>query len=104
MVPTQKDIEFVKFLFESTKAGKLQWQPTAKQNEFTATLQGKYRAFTSSIGSYPDLELLDDSDQTLLKLSTIEIEEVGQLYEFVRRKALNVDSVLDDLMRGERKG
>jgi hypothetical protein len=102
-MPTQKDIEFVKFLFESTKQGNVQWQPTAREGEFTATLQGKYRVFARPHGVFPQVELWDDADQTLLGLTSMDVGEIGDLYEFVRRKALNVDSVLDKLMRGERK-
>lgn len=102
-MPTEKDIEFVKFLFESTKQGKVQWEPTARQNEFTTSLQGKYRVFTNNPTGYPMIELWDDADQTLLNLNSIEVGVVAELYEFVRRKALNVDAVLDNLMRGERK-
>jgi len=102
-MPTDKDIEFVRFLLDSTKTGKMQWEPTAEQNVFTTSLQGKYHAFVMNQGNYPSLRLLDDSDQLLLDVFSGEAEQVSELYEFVRRKALNVDSVLDNLMRGERK-
>ena len=48
------------------------------------------------------MRLLRHFDQTLLSLHSMDVEQVGELYEFVRRTALNVDSVLDNLMRGER--
>jgi hypothetical protein len=66
-MPTEKDIEFVKFLFESTKKGSMQWQPTAEQNVFTTSLQGRYRVFVSAPGAYPKLELLKDRDGRVIR-------------------------------------
>ncbi len=103
-MPTEKDVEFVKFLLDVTHKGKAQWEPTARQNQFTTSLQGKYTVLATNEPGYATLQLVDESGQTLLDLHSIELDQVGELYEFVRRKALNVDSVLDNLMRGERKG
>jgi hypothetical protein len=100
-MPTDKDQEFVKFLLESTHSGKIQWQPTAEQNEFTTTLQLKYTVSISTRDSFRELLLADDAGQQLVAVNSINIEQLEELYELVRRQALNVDSVLDSLMRGE---
>jgi len=100
-MPTDKDQEFVKFLLDSTRLGKIQWQPTAEQNEFTTTLQLKYTVSISTKVSFRDLVLTDDAGQQLVAVNSTDIEQVEELYELVRRQALNVDSVLDSLMRGE---
>lgn len=102
-MPTDKDREFVKFLLASTLSGKMQWEPTAQQNQFTTTLQLKYKVFITSNGSFSLLLLTDDAAQQLVMISSLDMAEVEQLFEFVRRAALNVDSVLDDLMRGGQK-
>jgi hypothetical protein len=46
------------------------------------------------------LFLKDEADQELLSLSDVDINEVEDLYEFVRRKSLNVDAVLGEIIKG----
>jgi|SRR5882672_3828710 len=102
-VPTEKDQEFVRFLLDSTRNGKMQWEPTAEPNQFTTTLQAKYTVLMARVHSTSELILKDDADQELVKVNSIYVEEVEELYEFVRRQALNVDAVLDNLMGGQQK-
>ena len=97
---TEKDREFVLFLLESTKGGKIQWEPTAEQNQFTTSLKGRYSAFIYKGPTLSNLFLKDDAGQELLSVSELDISEVENLYEFVRRKTLNVDAVLNEIIRG----
>jgi hypothetical protein len=100
---TEKDIEFVKFLLDSTLKGKIQWQPIAEEGQFTATLQQKYTAYiTKRTDGLFMLVLADSAGQEFISVHHIEIPQVAALYEYVRRQALNVDSVLDGIM-GKKK-
>jgi len=101
-MPTEKDIEFVQFLLDSTQKEKIQWQPSAKEGQFTTTLQQRYAVFmTKTTTDLITLELTDDpSGQELLSVRNLSIPQVEDLYEFVRRQALKVDSVLDQIMQG----
>ncbi len=96
---TEKDIQFVQFLLDSAQKGKLQWQPSAEQGQFTTTLQQKYTVYITKGSGVVTLVLVDNAGQELVSVNQYDIPPVDELYEFVRRQALDVDSVLDQIMR-----
>jgi hypothetical protein len=102
-MPTEKDNQFVQYLFDRTESGTVDWAPTAQDEQFVTTLQGRYEVIVTNIGSYVTLVLRDDASQILMRVNSMENSMVEQLHEFVRRQALNVDSVLDNLMREKPK-
>lgn len=96
---TEKDMQFVQFLLDSSQNGKLQWQPSAEQDQFTTTLQQKYTITITKSFAVVTLVLADNTGQELLSVNHMQLPQVDELYEFVRRQALDVDSVLDQIMR-----
>src|SRR5579862_912189 len=99
-MPTDKDIQFVQFLLDSTRSGKIQWQPSAEQDQFTTTLKQKYTAYVTKRGIAVTLLLTDSAGQELVAVDSLTYPPVEGLFEFVRREALDVDSVLDQIMQG----
>jgi len=99
---TDKDLELLKFLTNETQMGKFKWQPTAIENQFTASLRGKYSVVMNKTQSgLVSLKLIDTNDQELVALTMLDSELVEQLYEFVRRKALDVDKVIDEIIKDQ---
>jgi hypothetical protein len=96
---TEKDIALVQFILDSTKNGKIQWESTALDYEFTTTFKGKYKAMLErGPSNHCHLSLYNEADEYLLSVSDSEFYPVADLYEMVRRKALNVDSVIDEIL------
>jgi hypothetical protein len=98
---TQKDLDLLRFLADATTKGKMTWQPTAQENAFTASLKGKYNVVMSKPNTLSYLKLMDVYDQELVEITSLDTDEVEQLYEYVRRKALDVDRVIDDILKNE---
>ena len=103
----QKDLKFVEFILEETEAGKIEWENTADEDKFVASLRGKYkvtvdREFEEDGEIYHFwLTLLDDSDRELLKIYDSASPLVTTLFYLAQRKSLNVDAVLDEIMSGD---
>lgn len=103
---TEKDRNFVDFLVEATRSGKLKWEATADVNEFAAGVKGKYKAIvaqrtrSSGFETYVDeqLTLRNVDDRELIDINSNEYRSVRDLYELARRNALNVDAALDEIM------
>jgi hypothetical protein len=108
---TEKDIAFAVYLLKLSREGKLKWEATARANEFTASLMGKYNVLVTREGSFgqvryehdPDysLRLIDNGEQELLRLTENEYADLVQLFELARRASLKVDAVIDEILRGE---
>lgn len=101
---TEKDHQFVAFIRNETGNGKVNWEPTAKANEFTASFRGKYNVtINQEEGNYQltyALELKDENDRVMLRLESWEVETLRLLYQEAQRKSLNVDAAIDDIMGG----
>jgi hypothetical protein len=102
MALTQKDHNFIRFLFEGTQTGKIKWEPTALAGEYTASFKGNYSVIVSQ---YEDVEridwhlrLLDSFDRELLRIDYGDNSLVKDLYEQAVRAALDVDKALDEIM------
>jgi hypothetical protein len=106
---SEKDRNFVDFLMELTRAGKLKWEATAASNEFAAGVKGKYKVVvneetvSSGFTNYDvqRLNLRNVDDQELMDVRSSEYVLVRDLYQLARRNALNVDAALDEIMRDD---
>ena len=96
---SSKDILLVKFLAEETEAGRMKWEFTANEDQFVTAVKGKYKLMVMKLGNY-FLRMLDKDDKVLLSISSNEYAPVEELFESVRRVALNVDEAIDDILGG----
>jgi hypothetical protein len=97
---TPKDVELINFVLAESKNGHLKWQTTAEQGQFTASLRGKYSILLSKLG-YARLTLFDSNAQELTEITGLDSGLIEELYEFVRRKTLDVDRAIDEILRPE---
>lgn len=104
-MPTEKDVQFLTFVFDNTSNGKLHWEATADPTKFVVSFKGKYKVTVDRAdddqGNYNYwLTLFDESDRELLLLSSPR-SSIKELYELAKRTSLNTDSVLDEIMRSD---
>jgi hypothetical protein len=105
---TEKDLQFLEYIFRNTESGTLKWESTADDNTFTVSLKGKYKV-TIARGrddedeSFYCLTLFDEADRELLTAYHSESRFVYQLFTLAKRNSLNVDSTLDEIMSDESK-
>ena len=102
---TTRDREFIKFLLSETQQGKIKWEPTATDDQFTASFKGKYKIFVDKFipedsNPYYVMKLVDVRDQELLSMTDSDMPgvEVRWLFEHARRRSLNVDTAIDEIM------
>jgi hypothetical protein len=104
---TEKDLAFVKFLAQQTKSDKVSWEPTAEDQQFTASFKGKYNVIVDksrrNLEDFYWLELQDANGNELLVINSDETNEIQGLFDTVQRKALNVDKALEEIMGAEIK-
>jgi hypothetical protein len=90
-------------LLDATKQGKIDWRPTAKTDEFTASFGGKWtllcRQFATGSQIVERLSLQNAAGEELLSIRDSDISNVTRLYEMARRYALKVDEAIADLMK-----
>jgi hypothetical protein len=104
---TEKDLKFVEFVLEQTKAGKIHWEVTADENKFVVSFKGKYKVTVDRYYDDDDdvyrfwMTLFDDSDRELLKIYAGDSPLVSQLFFLAKRNALNIDTALDEIMGDE---
>jgi hypothetical protein len=104
---TEKDRNFVEFLLEQSRAGRVSWEATAAPNEFAAAVRGQYKVVADqqdvsegfNANVVERLVLRNIDDQVLIEITSREWAAVRDLYEVARRNALNVDAALDDIMQ-----
>jgi hypothetical protein len=95
---TEKEIKLVEQLLDKTKKGILAWEPTAEEDEFFSTLEGKV-SFTVREGQTRKfLNMRDEYDRVLLTVNSSDVYEVIDLYAEARRQALKVDESLDGVL------
>jgi hypothetical protein len=97
---TSKDAEFIQYLMRETEAGKIRWEPTAQTSEFASSLKGKYKIVLKRAGSSEYMSLRDANDQLLLSVGSEDYGPVSDLFGLARRVALDVDSAIDEILRG----
>ena len=84
-------------LFQLSREGKIAWKPTVNPTTFSAVL-GDSSALISKDGTTINLKLLDSSGDDLDHLSLWGDSRMEQLYESARRRALNIDARLDNVL------
>src|SRR5437879_909899 len=102
-MPNEKDIAFINFLLESTQQGTLKWEPTAMDGEYAAGLKGKYtvtveRDRDDERDIFYKMTLRNAEDGREILTITAYRGDLQTLYERAQRLALNVDSVIDEIM------
>ena len=103
-----KAVEFFEGVLAKTTAGRIRWEPTAKESEFIAAIGGK---FTIAISRYWNddfpfprhaLILKDQDGRELTRQASadggIDEEAIRELYETARRQALHVDEKIDSIL------
>jgi hypothetical protein len=98
--------ELFQQVLHKTKAGRIQWTPTANEFEFLTVLPGGFSLRVSKtydeIGEDEQLAVVLRSEDGELLRSTptddVGWEGFAELYEFARRKALGVDAKVDKLL------
>jgi hypothetical protein len=95
---TPKDMELAKFVFAESRNGHLKWQTTAEQGQFAASLRGKYSVLLTK-RTYARLTLFDSNAQELTEITGVDSDLIEELYEFVRRRTLDVDRAIDEILR-----
>jgi|SRR5580658_10386686 hypothetical protein len=98
---TPKDKALLSFLGKETANGNLKWRATAQDNQFTVSLRGKYNVMLLKQGPLVALYLFDVNDRELLQVNQLDDRAVEEIYEYVRRKALDVDGAIDEILKGE---
>lgn len=96
-------IEAVPKLIETTSQGKLEWESLGT-NSFVASIGKVLVSVTYSSNNYA-ISLLDEGGATLehkvySSVSGSSFQSMKQLYDLARRRALNIDSALAELMKG----
>lgn len=99
----EKDGKFLDFLLSSTNAGKVAWQPTAADNQFTASFRGKYNVLVGLSQNDPWLRMSNEQEQVMLFIRDYDdqLSRVGQIFEAARRIALSVDTAIDEIIQEE---
>jgi hypothetical protein len=97
----EKDAKLLDFLLTSTEAGKVPWQPTAADNQFTASFRGKYNVLVGTGSNGPWLRMANEQDQVMLYILNNEdpMDRIERIFESARRIALNVDTAIDEIIQ-----
>ncbi len=116
-----KKIELVRELIRATEEGRVVWQPTARLDEFTTSLQGRFSILVwKEENGACYLRMMDEDDRELLRMS--EQDQVfwrpepaspeallgklpptyllPRLFDLARRGGLRVDQTLDQIIQG----
>jgi hypothetical protein len=101
-MPTEKDMQFLQFVYDNTRLGKLNWEGTADPTKFVVSLKGKYKVTVDrgddERGGYKYwMTLFDESERELVNISVPQTL-VGELYNLAHRNSLNIDATLDEIM------
>jgi hypothetical protein len=106
MAENPKFLELLERVQRSTLKGSLRWEPALSKEAYSADLGKAVLTLGYSIGYGPRTyyAMLEDQSGTPLERlweseEDSHFEFLGDLYELARRKALNVDALLDDLIK-----
>jgi hypothetical protein len=108
-----KALKLFQEVLTKTKAGRIKWEPTANEAQYSSILPSGHALLVSMShrettwgDPLPDVFVLmlrsRGLDQELLRV-TSDVDGVGQeglneLYEFARRRALQVDATVDQVL------
>jgi hypothetical protein len=100
---TEKDNQFVQYLLDATDTGKIKWEPAAEPDRFVSSFKGKYSIMVDKSEPRDEapfyyIKLTDEADQELLTVDAEENPRVKALFYLARRRSLNVDSAIDEIM------
>jgi hypothetical protein len=100
---TEKDSRFLDYLLNATDEGKIRWQPTAADDQFTASLKGKYNVVTGTGRGGRWLRMSNDREQVMLFISNDDdpASRIEAIFDAARRDALDVDTAIDEIIQDE---
>lgn len=114
---TEKDIDLINFLLAETEKGNIRWEATARLEQFTTSLKGKYNVTidrriagtfgtpTASPNDSPySLRLTDAEDREFLALTEDDYARIKDLFDLARRRSLNVDAAIDEILGSSSSG
>ncbi len=90
--------ELVQRIITATEEGRIDWQPTAKPQEFTANFGGKWTLVIFDWGPGSRLDMVDSEGELLIRVVSEENLRVPELHEMARRHALKIDEAVVDLL------
>ena len=98
-----KDSQFLTYLSTATDAGRIPWQPTAADDQFTASLRGKYNVVVGTSREGAWLRMSNEQDQVMLFITNMDdpTDRVERILNAARRIALNVDTAIDEIIQEE---
>ena len=104
---TDKDSKFISALISATEQGRVKWELTAVEDEYTTSFRGKFSVLTKKAA--PDwygVRVLDPGEREMLEyhgqpndLSYDDWTALRNLFDLARRNALAVDEAIDDFIK-----
>jgi hypothetical protein len=110
-MPQISDQEFVNKVLVATLNDKIDWQPTAQADRFSASFGGKWTVLVTATfdryGPPPaaqpfydyDLTLRDSAGEQILRIDSEHNDRISELHELARRRALKVNEAIEDFMK-----
>jgi hypothetical protein len=104
-MPRITNNELVNRIIAATDEDRIDWQPTAKPREFSASFGGKWTLVISQGGVdnrgqlVSTLNVRDSEGERIVGIDSEEDERIHGLHEMARRHALKIDDALADLLK-----
>ena len=109
---TDKDREFVSKLVEGTKNGRVKWEPTAIENQFTVSFRGKFNVLVQRIEpSTFAFAMRDPNDREMFQTTidrdelsqrdyqvTLDYQSLSDLFFTAQRVAFSTDEAIDEIL------
>jgi len=104
MNASPQDIRLIDKLIEGTGAGKIDWQATAVDSQYTASFKGKWSVLVTEYNpggaeTWWSVTIQDSDEREMLRMTEEDYLPVRKLYEAARRSALNVDEAIKDILK-----
>jgi len=98
-MPRITNYELISRIYSATDQDRIDWQATARPQEFTASFGGKWTLVlsTSSLNIVV-LDVKDSEGETIVRITSREDERISDLHDMARRYALKIDKALADLL------
>jgi hypothetical protein len=101
-MPRITDDEFLSRIYNATLDDRVDWQPTANDNQFSASFAGKFTLLATQgffhDGGTHSLVVQDATGESILRILSERDDRVAQIYELARRQALRIDEALNELL------
>jgi hypothetical protein len=97
-MPRITNHELLNRIIVATDQNRIDWQPTAKPREFTASFGGKWTLALFQAVSIIMLDVKDSGGEIIVRITSQEDARIADLYEMARRHALKIDEALTDLL------